>query len=408
MSEEGFLHRFRSLLSALKPTWLAVLFAVLIGFGVGFWQWIQPPRPRVVLENLGEGDNVVFSPDGKTLGIVQGLYDYSLTLWNVETGKNKAQLSLGEEEAKHLQFSPDGRTLAWRIGKKIRVWDLTNEEGPMTYDDKSGISHSKLIFSAEGKLLGLRGKSELWDVVANKLVKKLVLEDELVISDWGNVILVRTKGDIIKVWDLATASLYAESSHIPIPPKNLETTYVTLSSDRRFLIYHSLWVEGGFILDPITGAKQEISGFRGNRGSDLAPNRQSIAFGLWDPMAKQPGGNAGSWWTWFKNRLGIQAETSEYYVVLQTFPSGEKLIVLNDCHSPLFSPDGKILAVRGSADGSLQLWDLPIRKPIGKILGLAALAAVATLPAFNGLGWLRRRRMRLKANVVPNSVPSAQ
>jgi hypothetical protein len=57
---------------------------------------------------------------------------------------------------------------------------------------------------------------------------------------------------------------------------------------------------------------------------------------------------------------------------------------------------------------SLQLWDFPIRKPIGKILGLAALAAVATLLAFNGLGWLRRRRMRLKANLIPNSVPTAQ
>jgi len=42
---------------------------------------------------------------------------------------------------------------------------------------------------------------------------------------------------------------------------------------------------------------------------------------------------------------------------------------------------------------------LPIRKPIGKILGLAALAAVATLLAINGLGWLRRRR--IKAAVTP-------
>jgi len=33
---------------------------------------------------------------------------------------------------------------------------------------------------------------------------------------------------------------------------------------------------------------------------------------------------------------------------------------------------------------------------------------VATLLAFNGLGWLRRRRMRLKAKLVPNSVPSTK
>jgi hypothetical protein len=37
---------------------------------------------------------------------------------------------------------------------------------------------------------------------------------------------------------------------------------------------------------------------------------------------------------------------------------------------------------------------LPIRKPVGKILGLAALAAAATLLAINGLGRLRRRRIK--------------
>jgi len=41
-------------------------------------------------------------------------------------------------------------------------------------------------------------------------------------------------------------------------------------------------------------------------------------------------------------------------------------------------------------------------------VGLAGLAAVATLLAFNALGWLRRRRMRLRANLVPHSVPATK
>jgi hypothetical protein len=56
-------------------------------------------------------------------------------------------------------------------------------------------------------------------------------------------------------------------------------------------------------------------------------------------------------------------------------------------HRACFSPDGRTLAVT-AVDGALELWHLPIRKPIGKILALA--------------------RMRLKANVVPNSVPAAK
>ena len=77
------------------------------------------------------------------------------------------------------------------------------------------------------------------------------------------------------------------------------------------------------------------------------------------------------------------------------------MISLKDCSNPVFSPDGRTLAVFGADRSSLHLWDLPIRKPIGNILGLAALAAVATLLAFNGLGWLRRRR--IKTAVTPAS-----
>ncbi len=43
---------------------------------------------------------------------------------------------------------------------------------------------------------------------------------------------------------------------------------------------------------------------------------------------------------------------------------------------------------------------LPIRKPIGKILGLAGLAAVASLLAFQGLGRLRRRRGKEPAQLI--------
>jgi hypothetical protein len=115
-----------------------------------------------------------------------------------------------------------------------------------------------------------------------------------------------------------------------------------------------------------------------------------------------------SWWSWFTDWLGIHGDPGKYYVTLNAFPSGEEIIVLKDCSAPQFSPDGLTLTVYGPGGKSLQLWDFPIRKPIGQILGVAGLAAVATLLAINGLGWLRRRRMRLKANLVPSFVPTTK
>jgi len=99
-----------------------------------------------------------------------------------------------------------------------------------------------------------------------------------------------------------------------------------------------------------------------------------------------------NWWTTFMIWLGLQKDPMTSYVTLNAFPSEEEIISLTDCRLPQFSPDGNTLAIRTDTGGSLQLYDLPIRKPIGKILGLAGLAAVATLLAFNGLGRRRRRR----------------
>ena len=78
-------------------------------------------------------------------------------------------------------------------------------------------------------------------------------------------------------------------------------------------------------------------------------------------------------------------------------------MALQDRTHPVFSADGRTMAVvrLGGQGQSLELWDFPIRKPIGKILGLAGLAAVATLLAFKGLGWLRRKRTKLEVTPVP-------
>src|SRR5216683_2121258 len=85
----------------VRPTRYGVLFAVLIGLGVGFWQWGRSPRPRVVLENLDrEFHGVYFSPDGRTLVTFHrgelGGSDHILTLWNADTGQKRFDLFKGK------------------------------------------------------------------------------------------------------------------------------------------------------------------------------------------------------------------------------------------------------------------------------------------------------------------------
>ncbi len=53
---------------------------------------------------------VAFSPDGKTLA--GGSEDFTVTLWDVATGKVRTTLEGHTEKVKCVAFSPDGKTVA--------------------------------------------------------------------------------------------------------------------------------------------------------------------------------------------------------------------------------------------------------------------------------------------------------
>jgi WD40 repeat protein len=390
------MHPFRAVLSPLKPTRLGVLFAVLIGFGVGFWQWGRPPRPRVVLDT-GPGPRAYFSPDGQTLVIVHGEDPYYLALWDVKTGTTKIDLGkIDLPEA--LAFSPNSETLACRSKDQIRVWDLATAKELATYKDKDGQNYRQMSYSTEGKLLALGKDFLLWDVAANKVIKKLVQDGNEKILEIGNDwLMILDKHSQIKVWDLTTATVVAESKNIPDPGQGDILANAELSLNRRFLFYHQydamLRLKSVFTYDLGNKHRQDLQGdWRSlpNAMASISPGGHTVALLVRNPLTPQQ----KSWWNWFTDWLGLQRNLPDLYIILKAFPSGEELAVLRNCSAPMFSPDGRTLAVHDIDGKTLELFDLPIRKPIGKILGLAALAAVATLLALNGLGWLRRRRIK--------------
>src|SRR5260370_30215992 len=151
----------------------------------------------------------------------------------------------------------------------------------------------------------------------------------------------------------------------------------------------------------VKGEKHKFPGFVGNNTFTthvaLSPDGQTVAVGFLNTSTNiKP--KQKSWWSWITD-LGGQEIFSNNYVLVKVFPSGEEIIALDGCYSPVFSPDGQTLAVIAEDGTSLQLWD--IRKPIGKILGLAGLAVVATLLAFKGFGRLRRRKIKTAAMPAP-------
>jgi len=90
------MRKFRSLLSPLKPTRLGILFAVLIGFGVGFWQWGQPPAlatlPLLGRQGGGKDKESSLISAMKFVKVPKGSF------WMSKDGKNaQVQMEITEE-----------------------------------------------------------------------------------------------------------------------------------------------------------------------------------------------------------------------------------------------------------------------------------------------------------------------
>ena len=139
--------------------------------GVGVWN-VETGKSVVELTN-GNGDQLVFSPDGKTLAALGS----TLYLWDTATWHLKAAITLepgnGAWGPGAMVFSPDGRLLA--IGERksggilsgfadnrqwaamdaatsIQIWDLQTGKRIQTLPGMTG-PISALAFSPDGRLL---------------------------------------------------------------------------------------------------------------------------------------------------------------------------------------------------------------------------------------------------------------
>jgi len=74
--------------------------------------------------NVGHVQEVIFSPDGRTLA--SGMWRGPIHLWDTGTGRKKKTLTGHTRWVVHLSFSEDGQTLISTSGDQtVLVWDLT-------------------------------------------------------------------------------------------------------------------------------------------------------------------------------------------------------------------------------------------------------------------------------------------
>lgn len=175
---------------------------------------------RQFAQGAGYVNKVVFAPDGKYLAT--GGQDHTIWLHTLEgEGIQSKQLSTEKQSVYGLAFSPDGRWLASScMFHDIKLWDLSGRGKPKILEHKAGWTMA-LDFSRDGKYLayGKDRKLIVWDMEKENPVATInshegIVTDAVWINDedeWA--VFSVGLDDKMNAWRLKTQAETEKLSH---------------------------------------------------------------------------------------------------------------------------------------------------------------------------------------------------
>ncbi|MFD7281618.1 TIR domain-containing protein [Streptomyces sp. NPDC059862] len=297
--------------------------------------------------------------------------DGSVVLWEKGgAGRISERLPVPAKEGAYA-VSPDARTVASAVGRTASLWDTRT--GEHTGNVRLGAAGSTLAFSHDGSLLAvaeglgggggqLRVRVEVFRVQDGRRVARFETESDsknlvgsLMFSpDSKELYAALTGRAMIVAWDLADPGGQ---------PRTVATTdgyadHAALSSDGTKLAAISRNFTLG-VWDAASGTRLRVIEEVGNAA--FSPDGKTLA-------TADSAGRSVSLWNW---RSGEKI--------------GSDIVPSSGAFHVQFSPDGRRLAIVGSAEGGLvsrlpvTLWDLAGRQQVGP--------QVATVDASSALGF---------------------
>ena len=263
-------------------------------------------------------NSVSFSPDGSR--IVSGSADYTVRVWDSQSGAELMRLNGHTYEVSSVSFSPDGtRIVSGSWDDTVRVWDVASGECVLTLMSSWVES---VAFSPDGRRIvsgSGTGQMSVWDASSGELLKVLDGHIQPVgsvsFSPDGSHLVSGSWDNTVRVWD---ASSWVCVVLIGTPQADPE------ESEQE----DAAW-DRGSVLGPLEGHTSWVN---------------SVSFSP-DGLRIVSGSGNGSW---------------DNTVRVWDASSGELLKTLeghtDSVNSVSFSPDGSRI-VSGSNDKTMRVWD---------------------------------------------------
>jgi WD40 repeat protein len=395
-----------------------LLASLLVGVAVGWGMWLAPlHRPRAVLpasEGAIGAPFCYFSPDSSDLVTIhkvepdlekQEVGERGLVqLWDAGSGRRRAVLSKSQPFTNSVTWSPDGKRVAGRMANaRVLVWNRRTGEVDKefwAYSLRDVRPNSQIVYDAENRLMFQQSfpETEIWDIETEKPVLRgshrlltSIQESDgpfqgfLVGGDYRKYIAIRLDDGSSVDFDMPTGA-YSRKFSLSPDGRSCVAWTTTNAWFRSAPTTTNIWIwtsRARYELPPISWLSLKRSWPYPRL--TISNDAKYLAVAVSERRLK---------WILFGDPVGDPRIRTRFLHP----ETGESAGALDDVTYVWFSPDRKTVAALASK-GEIQLWDLPVRTPLSRILGAAAAAAALTY----ALRYLRSRPNRgsKPATMVP-------
>jgi WD40 repeat protein len=160
-----------------------------------------------------------FTPDGKNLAS-RGVPGTGLLFWNSATGKNAYRIAIADQGFEAFAFSPDGKTVVasrstWSTGGNDRViemslWDVAAAKEIHKWSPPATWGFDRLVFAPDGQKVAISkiDEVEFYNPATGKQLPTLPIPKDAPRNTWLNCLAIAPDGKTLAAGDGSSGVIY--------------------------------------------------------------------------------------------------------------------------------------------------------------------------------------------------------